>query len=201
MSYTLEGSILEVCNCDVLCPCWIGEDPDNGTCDAVVAYHIDKGSINGTDVTGRTFVILAHLPGNVLQGNWRSYYIVDDKATEAQQAALVDVWTGKLGGPLADFAQLTGEVLGVDRAPVSYELHEGKGTLKVGSFVEAEMTPYVGSTGQTTTLNDSVFSSIPGSPAWVSKASRYVRKSSAIGLKDMNLQDHNAIQGTFRFVS
>ena len=201
MAYELEGTILEVCNCNVLCPCWIGEDPDNGTCDAVVAYHIDKGSINGTDVTGRTFVILAHLPGNVLQGNWRSYYIVDDKATEAQQAALVDVWTGKLGGPLADFAQLTGEVLGVDRAPVSYELHEGKGTLKVGSFVEAEMTPYVGSTGQTTTLNDSVFSSIPGSPAWVSKASRYVRKSSAIGLKDMNLQDHNAIQGTFRFVS
>ena len=201
MAYELEGTILEVCNCNVLCPCWIGENPDNGTCDAVVAYHIDKGSINGTDVTGRTFVILAHLPGNVLQGNWRSYYIVDDKATEAQQAALVDVWTGKLGGPLADFAQLTGEVLGVDRAPVSYELHEGKGTLKVGSFVEAEMTPYVGSTGQTTTLNDSVFSSIPGSPAWVSKASRYVRKSSAIGLKDMNLQDHNAIQGTFRFAA
>jgi len=63
------------------------------------------------------------------------------------------------------------------------------------------MTPYVGSTGQTTTLNDSVFSSIPGSPAWVSKASRYVRKSSAIGLKDINLQDHNAIQGTFRFAA
>jgi hypothetical protein len=201
MAYELEGTILEVCNCNVLCPCWIGEDPDNGTCDAVVAYHIDKGSINGTDVTGRTFVILAHLPGNVLKGNWRSYYIVDDKASEAQQSALVDVWTGKLGGPLADFAQLTGEVLGVERAPVAYELHEGKGTLKVGSFVDAEMTPYVGSTGQTTTLNDSVFSSIPGSPAWVSKASRYVRNSSAIGLKDINLQDHNAIQGTFRFAA
>jgi hypothetical protein len=201
MAYELEGTILEVCNCNVLCPCWIGEDPDNGTCDAVVAYHIDKGSINGTDVTGRTFVILAHLPGNVLKGNWRSYYIVDDGASDAQQSALVDVWTGKLGGPLADFAQLTGEVLGVDRAPVAYELHEGKGTLKVGSFVDAEMTPYVGSTGQTTTLNDSVFSSIPGSPAWVSKASRYVRKSSAVGLKDVNLQDHNAIQGTFRFAA
>lgn len=201
MAYELEGTILEVCNCNVLCPCWIGEDPDPGTCDAVVAYHIDKGSINGTDVSGRTFVILAHLPGNVLKGNWRSYYIVDDGASDAQQAALVDVWTGKLGGPLADFAQLTGEVLGVDRAPVAYELHEGKGTLKVGSFVEAEMTPYVGSTGQTTTLNDSVFSSIPGSPAWVSKASRYVRNSSAIGLKDVNLQDHNAIQGTFRFAA
>ena len=52
MGYSLEGSLLEVCNCDILCPCWVGEDPDNGTCDAVFGYHFDKGSINGTDVTG-----------------------------------------------------------------------------------------------------------------------------------------------------
>ena len=44
MSYQLEGRLLEVCDCNVLCPCWVGEDPDNGTCDAVVAYHIDKGT-------------------------------------------------------------------------------------------------------------------------------------------------------------
>ncbi len=50
--YQLEGSLLEVCSCDVLCPCWIGEDPDQGTCDAVVAYHFDKGTINGVDVGG-----------------------------------------------------------------------------------------------------------------------------------------------------
>lgn len=199
MSYTLEGTILEVCNCNVLCPCWIGEDPDHGTCDAVVAYHVDKGTINGTDVSGRTFAILAHLPGNVLQGGWKSYYVVDDKASPAQKQALIDVWTGKLGGPMADFASLTAEVLGIDSAPIAYELKEGKGTLRIGSMVEAEMSPYIGSTGQTTTLNDSVFSSIPGSPAWVSKASKYVRKSSSLGLKDMDLRDHNAIQGTFRF--
>ena len=27
MAYRLQGSILEVCTCKVLCPCWIGEDP------------------------------------------------------------------------------------------------------------------------------------------------------------------------------
>ena len=30
MAYKLEGSLLEVCNCEVLCPCWVGVDPDNG---------------------------------------------------------------------------------------------------------------------------------------------------------------------------
>lgn len=31
MSYRLEGSILEVCDCNVLCPRWVGEMPDSGT--------------------------------------------------------------------------------------------------------------------------------------------------------------------------
>ncbi len=199
MGYKLEGSILEVCNCNVLCPCWIGEDPDNGTCDAVVGYHFDSGSINGTDVTGRSLVLLAHLPGNVLKGNWKVAVVIDDKATDAQQQALVDVWTGKLGGPVADLAALVGEVVAVEKAPITYEIQEGKGTLKVGSYVEAEMAPYVGPTGRTTTLNESIFTTIPGAPAWVSKASKYVRNSSKFGLKDLNLQDHNAIQGSFRF--
>jgi hypothetical protein len=37
MTYKLEGSILEVCDCEILCPCWVGEAPDNGTCQAAVA--------------------------------------------------------------------------------------------------------------------------------------------------------------------
>jgi hypothetical protein len=199
MAYSLEGSILEVCNCDVLCPCWIGEDPDNGTCDAVIGYHFDKGSINGTDVTGRSLIILGFVPGNILQGNWKVALVVDDKASEEQQQALVDVWTGKLGGPVADFSQLIGELVAVERAPVTYELSEGKGTLKVGSYVEAEMEPYRGPTGAVTTLNESIFTTIPGAPAWVAKASTYKRNSSQFGLKDMNLQGKNAIQGSFRF--
>jgi hypothetical protein len=199
MAYSLEGTILEVCNCNVLCPCWIGEDPDNGTCDAVIAYHFDKGTVNGTDVTGRTLALLAHVPGNILQGNWKVAVIVDDKASDAQQQALVDVWTGKLGGPVADLAGLVGEVVAVERAPITYEIQEGKGTLKVGAYVDTVMEPYKGPTGAVTTLNESVFTTIPGAPAWVAKALKYERNTSKFGLKDLNLQNHNAIQGSFRF--
>ena len=55
MAYRLQGSILEVCTCKVLCPCWIGEDPDGGTCDSTVAYHVDTGSVNNVDVSGLTW--------------------------------------------------------------------------------------------------------------------------------------------------
>ena len=54
MAYDLQGSLLEVCSCNVLCPCWIGVDPDGGDCQSVVAYHFDRGLIRGVDVSGLT---------------------------------------------------------------------------------------------------------------------------------------------------
>ena len=56
MGYQVKGQLLEVCTCNILCPCWVGEDPDSGTCDGVLAWHYDEGHINGVDVAGRTFV-------------------------------------------------------------------------------------------------------------------------------------------------
>ncbi len=201
MAYQLEGKLLEVCNCNVLCPCWIGENPDNGTCDTVVAYGIEKGTVDGIDVSGLTLALVAFIPENVLKGNWRVAVFVDDKATPQQQEALLNVWTGKLGGPVADLAKLVGEVVTVQRAPISFKVSEGAGTLKIGDVVDTEMSPYKGPSGQLTTLNESVFSTIPGSPAYVSKASKYKRNSSQYGLANVDLKDSNAIQGTFRFVA
>src|SRR2546429_4884875 len=110
MAYHLEGRLLEVCDCRVLCPCWIGEDPDNGTCDSVLAYHFDAGSIDGVDVTGRTIAIVSHIPGNVLNGNFRVALYLDEGTSDPQQEALLNVYGGKLGGPVAELAKLIGEV-------------------------------------------------------------------------------------------
>ncbi len=203
MAYQLEGRLLEVCDCNVLCPCWIGEDPDNGTCDAVVAYQFDKGTVDGVDVSGLTLALLPHIPGNILQGNWKVAVFVDDAATDEQQEALLNVFTGKLGGPVADIAALIGEVVSVERAPITFTLEEGKGSLRVGSgptpVAEADIASYMGATEKPTTLQETVFSTIPGSPAYVSKATKYRRNSSDYGLRNVDLENHNAVQGHFRF--
>jgi hypothetical protein len=171
--YQLEGSLLEVCSCDVLCPCWIGEDPDGGTCDAVVAYHFDKGTIDGVDVSGLTLVGVVHIPGNILAGNWRQLVYLDEAASDEQGDAILAAFTGKLGGPLADLAGLIGERVAVERATIKHELSGAAGKLTVGANggkVHAEMHPYEGPDGSTTTLNNSVFSTVPGSPAYVGVA-------------------------------
>ncbi len=198
MAYTLEGQLLEVCTCRVLCPCWIGEDPDFGTCEGTLAWKIEKGTINGVDVSGLSICLLAHIPGNILQGNWRVVVYVDEKASDEQQAALLEVYSGKAGGPVADFAALVGEIVAVERAPFTIEVSEGKGTLKIGDVIFAEMEPYIGATGNPTTLSDTVFSTIPGSPAYVSKSPSYKAKNAALGI-DVDIEGHNAITGAFRF--
>lgn len=169
--YDLQGTLLEACSCGVLCPCWIGEDPDEGYCLAVNAYNFTRGTINGVDVSGLTLVNVVHIPGNVLTpGSWKEVSYVDEHASDEQLTAITDAYHGKLGGPLADLAGLVGEVLAVERAPISHELEGGHGTLRVGDVVFAEMAPYTGPDGTVTTLRDSIFSTVPGSPAWVSKA-------------------------------
>jgi hypothetical protein len=172
--YQFQGTLLEACNCDVLCPCWIGEDPDNGTCSSVVAYHFDKGRIRGVDVSGLTLANVVFIPGNILAGNWKAALLVDENANDEQLQAIVDAFSGKLGGPLADLAQLIGEVLEVRRVPISHEVAEGRGRLSVGGdTVIAEMEPYRGPDGSVTVLQNSIFSTVPGSPAWVGKAERF----------------------------
>ena len=198
MPYHLEGRLLEVCNCRVLCPCWIGEDPDPGTCDTIVSWHFDKGTIDGVDVTGTTIAIIAHLPGNILKGNWRVAVYVSDNATDKQQEALLKVYTGKLGGPVADLVKLIGEVVSVERVPIQFRVQGGKGTIKVGDVAYAELEPYQGATGSNTTLSDTIFSTVPGAPVFVGKSPRYRSKNKALGI-DLDIKDHNALQSTFVF--
>jgi hypothetical protein len=198
MAYHLEGRLLEVCDCRVLCPCWIGEDPDNGTCDPVLAYRFDAGQIEGVDVAGRTIAIVAHIPGNILEGNQRIAVYLDAGASDAQQEALLKAYTGKLGGPLAEYAKLVREVVGVERVPITFDVHEGRGTLKIADVSQAELEPYKGPDGAPTVLANTIFSTVPGAPVFVGKASRYRSKHAKVG-HDIDLAGHNALQSTFVF--
>lgn len=199
MTYHVEGRLLEVCTCNILCPCWVGEDPDGGTCDSSFAWQIDSGQIEGVDVSGLALGLSVHIPGNVLEGNWRAVVYVDDRATEEQEGAMLKVWTGQLGGPISDLVALIGEVITVERATIDFDVNEGNGTLRMGENIVAELAPFRGASGMATALHETAFSTIPGSPAFVGKASRYFRDETDHGLSNVDLTGNNAIQGAFVF--
>jgi hypothetical protein len=197
--YELEGSLLEVCTCNVLCPCWIGEDPDGGECLSVVAYNFDRGTVRGVDVSGLTVVGAVHIPGNILEGGWKQVLLIDDSANDEQYEALVEMMTGKLGGPFADLAGLVGERVAIERAPIAHEIVDGAGTLKVGDAISADMHPYKGPDGSTTTLQNSIFSTVPGSPAYVAVADHQKIDLPQYGLTWEETK-RNAIQSDWKMV-
>jgi hypothetical protein len=197
-TYVLDGTLLEACSCGGPCPCWVGDDPDGGRCDSVNAYHIDQGQVKGVDVSNLSFVQVNQIPGNVLAGNWRAVFYIDDKATPEQQEAILNVFGGKLGGPLADVASLVGERVAVHFLPIEHRVEGGKGTLRVGQVVDAEMAPYTDANGRPTTIHDTVFSTIPGSPAYLAKASHHRVNIPEYGMI-WEFTGRNAIQGDFHF--
>jgi hypothetical protein len=196
MAYKVEGRLLEVCTCDVLCPCWVGEDPDLDYCDGLLGWHVDKGNIEGLDVSGRSIVMLVHIPGNILKGNWSVRVYVDQNATEKQKEELLKVWSGKLGGPIADMAKLVGEIVSVEKVPITFDIKGASGTIKLGDNIEAQLSPFKGATGKDTALYDTIFTTIPGSPAHVGKASSFRAKVPGF---DIDIKGHNAVSGSFRF--
>jgi hypothetical protein len=199
MKYRVEGRLLEVCSGKVHCPCWVGENPDGGTCESVIAWRIDAGTIEGIDVSGRTIALSVHIPGRALKGRWRAVVYVDDQSTPDQQTAMLKVWTGQLGGTITEFVGLIGEVIAVERAPIEFAVVAGRGTLTIGQDVAAEMAPFQVTTGRSTKRCDTVLSTIPGSVAFVGKADHFWRDDRRHGLSKVDLEDHNAIQGVFAF--
>lgn len=166
MGYDLEGRMAEVCTCKTFCPCWGALDPDGGSCAFSWIFHVDRGHIGGVEVAGLNMAFLGQLPGNPMAGNVRLLVIVDDAAADAQRDALLAAFTGREGGPLADLAGLVGEVVGVERAPIDFDVDEGTGTFRVGGRWEGQVQGQRSGNGNPTKLVDTALSPVLGTPAY-----------------------------------
>ena len=197
-TYDLSGTLLEACSCRAPCPRWLGDAPDEGRCDAVIAYYIERGSIRGLDVSGLSIVEVGSIAGDVVAGRRRMVLYVDDRAAPEQRRAMLDVWSGSLGGPLADLARLVGERIAIYAAPIEHQLVGGVGTLRVGAVIYVETALYRDAAGRPTSLHDAILSTIPGSPALLARASPYRVRIPDHGL-EWEFSGCSAMQGNFHF--
>src|SRR4029077_14994381 len=93
-----------------MCPCNMSFDhgATYDFCRVVLAFNIRQGAVEGTDIAGRKVVLIADTPKVMTEGNWRVGVFIDDGATAAQFDALVQVFSGQLGGPKPGLAPLVG---------------------------------------------------------------------------------------------
>ena len=145
MAWTVEGTYFENCNCDFACPCTVTSFAAPGTedrCQVVLVYHIQRGQIDGVDVSGHSVAVVADAPAKMLDGNWRVGLIIDDKASKEQADKLGGVFGGSMGGPMASLAPLITELLGVEQKPIEYRESGHKHHVKIGGDVEIEVEDY-----------------------------------------------------------
>lgn len=146
MSWEVEGTYFENCNCVFACPCTVTSFATPATqerCQVVIVYHISRGQIDGTDVSGHTVAVVADTPAQMIQGNWRVGLIIDDKATREQVDKLAGVFSGGMGGPMSALAPLVSETLGVEQKPIEFSESGRKHRVKMGGDVSIEVEDYV----------------------------------------------------------
>jgi hypothetical protein len=134
MAWRVEGKYFENCSCDVVCPCTVSLDlkPDRGYCRAALAFHVDKGDVDGVDVSDTSVVVILETPGVMIEGNWKIGLVIDAAAGDEQTQALAGVFSGELGGPMAGLAPLIGENLGMDRMPIEISESDGHHAVRIG---------------------------------------------------------------------
>lgn len=124
-SWYAEGEYFETCNCDFLCPCItsnLAALPTSGECKVAMAFHIRTGRFGEVSLDDLSFVVAAHTPGAMVEGNWTVGFIVDDRASEAQRDAIVTIASGGAGGPMAAVAPLVGTVASIESKPIYFEM-------------------------------------------------------------------------------
>lgn len=173
--WTLDGQYMEACTCESACPCTMLSDPTEGTCTAIVAWHIDDGAYNGTVLDDLNVVVALHTPGNMADGDWKAALYVDDQASAAQQDALGTIFGGEAGGHPAHLAEFISDVRGVEVVPLTFETDGKTGRIRIGETGHigcADAEPIEGQGGAAPTIEGHPVAIAPGYPAVVAQTSR-----------------------------
>jgi len=139
MAYEIEGRLLEVCTCNVLCPCWVGENPDYETCDTTIAWGIEKGEIEGIDVSGLTIAVSAHIPENILIGPDKPSHVtlLFTFADSSKYAFFTQ--TENVADDGLDFIDQSGVVLGIRPCFITNDSRQDAAFATRGRFLRCEV--------------------------------------------------------------
>lgn len=162
MSWEISGTYVANCSCALICPCPVDGVPTgpDGECRGVNVFHIAKGNLDSTDLSGVDFVFCNWFPTNLTAGGWKVGVVVDDGASDAQASALETILHGEAGGPFGDLAALYGEWLGLERASVTFSGGDTPSG-SVAGRVSFTFEPLPGPGGGATTVKNAMYGFAP----------------------------------------
>ena len=122
--WRIAGDWFDVCKCNIPCPCTFAQPPSSGDCEGVLAWHIREGHYGDVPLDGLNVMALAAFEGNIWAGETKMTMgvFIDERADERQREALQMIFGGRAGGFPAIFAELTGEMRGIEFVPIEFEV-------------------------------------------------------------------------------
>lgn len=146
-SWTLRGELVLSCNCTIFCPCVLSlglAPPTEGYCQTWAGVRIEEGRFGEVDLTGIKLGLIMEIPGLMSRGNWTAGLFVDEHASIYAVKALTKIFTGRAGGSTHLLSILVGQFLGVQQAPITYEVEGQRRIFRVGKIIDGAVTPIAG---------------------------------------------------------
>jgi len=126
-SWHITGDWFDNCSCAAACPCTFAQAPDNGFCESVLFWHIQRGHYGDINLDGLSFVRVGKWEGDLWAGKAKGSagIFIDERADERQAEVLPRIFGGQVGGFPALVAALFAEgrqLRGVERARITFEI-------------------------------------------------------------------------------
>jgi hypothetical protein len=118
-----------------------------------MVLHIEKGSLDGVDLSGVNLAEFYHSPSNFSAGDLKMGLFVDSSASDKQAEAVEQIFSGKAGGPFAQFAPLISSWEGVKRAKITLKGGK-KPSASIEGVGEYSYEPALGPDGNPTLIKN-----------------------------------------------
>ena len=177
-NWKLQGDYFEGCNCDSICPCLFLSDPDKGFCNVTVAWHVEKGHYEQTQLDGLNAVAVFVAPRNMFTGpKWKAALYLDNAASEEQKVALSKIFSGQSGGFFAAAANFIGEMLGIKSAPITFGMEGKRRWLHIPDYLKLEIEAIKGGDqNKDSVVTNPAFTVAPGYDPVISRSTKHTYK-------------------------
>jgi hypothetical protein len=148
-TWRVTGTYFEACNCDAICPCRVvGDRPggrsSSGICEFVLSWHVRNGLADVVPLDDLAVVMAGWYDDDEKGSPWRVTLYVDDRAEDAQHAALAAIFLGRAGGgTLRNFAGAIGTVHGIRPANIMLSHVPRRWSIRVASYLTVSATRMV----------------------------------------------------------
>lgn len=126
VDWSMQGTQVSNCNCNIGCPCQFNALPTHGNCRAYMFVQIDKGHFGKVKLDGLRWGGMFEWPGPIHLGNGTAMVVVDQSASAEQKAAIEAVASGQETEPGSLITQVFSttltKVLPTQVKPISLKL-------------------------------------------------------------------------------